>query len=228
MTISYRGKIELPPIRIGDGEIHFSDTVKFLGIYIDHNLNFSHHIKYITNKIAKNIGILYKLRHYLPHTVLITLYQCLIQPYLLYGLESWYGTSQQNINSQFVLQKKAVRAINMLPYTAHTTQYFYANKVLKLEDLHRYHTSIYMYKTLHSGGDNNLLEHLQQHSDLHTYQTRGRNNLVIPKFNRAHSQSHLSYVCAKLWNDLPDHITECNSIYTFKRNLKNYLFSLYN
>ena len=42
------------------------DFVKFLGILIDCNLKWKHHIDFISLKISKTIGILARLRHFVP------------------------------------------------------------------------------------------------------------------------------------------------------------------
>ena len=61
-------------------------------------------------KVAKSIGLLYKLNCFLPETILKTLYTSIIHPYLSYGIEAWHGTYQNNTSKIFVLQKKAIRA----------------------------------------------------------------------------------------------------------------------
>ena len=40
-------------------------------------------------KISKAIGMLSKLRHFLPSSVLVNIYNALITSYLTYGLISW-------------------------------------------------------------------------------------------------------------------------------------------
>ena len=67
-------------------------------------------------KVAKSIGLLYKLNRFLPETILKTLYTSHIHLYLSYDIESWHGTYQNNTYTIFVLQKKAIRAINNLAY----------------------------------------------------------------------------------------------------------------
>ena len=39
--------------------------MKFLGFLLDDNLSWKEHMKYLENKIAKNIGIMYRLKPYL-------------------------------------------------------------------------------------------------------------------------------------------------------------------
>ena len=47
-------------------------------------------------KVAKSIGLLYKLNRFLPETILKTLYTSLIHPYLSYGNEAWHEIYQNN------------------------------------------------------------------------------------------------------------------------------------
>ena len=65
------------------------DFVKFLGILIDCNLKWKHHIDFISLKISKTIGILARLRHFVPTETLIMIYRSLIMPYLSYGICVW-------------------------------------------------------------------------------------------------------------------------------------------
>ena len=44
---------------LNNNQIQRSESIEFLGIFLDENLTWKDHIKYIENKIAKNIGILF-------------------------------------------------------------------------------------------------------------------------------------------------------------------------
>ena len=39
--------------------------IKFLGVLLDERLSWKEHIKYNESKIAKNVGLLYEVKHYL-------------------------------------------------------------------------------------------------------------------------------------------------------------------
>ena len=101
-------------------------------------------------KIAKSIGVLYKLNSFLPETILKGLYTSHIHPYLSYGIQPWHGTYQNNTSKIFVLQKKAIRAINNLAYNEDTNVYFKCNKILKLSDQYKLQVSNYIFQLLHS------------------------------------------------------------------------------
>ena len=67
-------------------DIQQKDYIKYLGVFIDKNLRWDKQITHVNNKIAKNAGILLKLRYYTSICTLKHLYYTLIYPYLNYGL----------------------------------------------------------------------------------------------------------------------------------------------
>ena len=83
---------------------------KFLGVFIDENLNWNQHIRHIiTNCISRNVGILYKTKNYLPKTTLFMLYNSLILPYITYCNLVWATGAKTKIDPIHLLQKKAIR-----------------------------------------------------------------------------------------------------------------------
>ena len=56
--------------------------IRYLGILIDSNLSWKFHIDYVCQKVSKTIGIIAKLRHFVPRHVLLTVYRSLILPYI--------------------------------------------------------------------------------------------------------------------------------------------------
>ena len=68
----------IPRIRILDSvtntyaNLEMKDYVKYLGLMIDSNLSWKYHIESICHKITKSIGIIAKIRYYVPRRVLLT------------------------------------------------------------------------------------------------------------------------------------------------------------
>jgi hypothetical protein len=67
-------------LRIDNQSISKVEYTKFLGIFIDQNLNWSFHIEHICNKIIKNLSTIYRTKHKLTKTALRHLYNSLIDP----------------------------------------------------------------------------------------------------------------------------------------------------
>ena len=68
----------IPDIRINNQAIERVSEFNFLGLTIDEHLSWNAHIKKISNKVAKSIGILNRLKRYMPPNILRTLYSALI------------------------------------------------------------------------------------------------------------------------------------------------------
>ena len=62
MTPSARESSDEITIQINGQKIERVTETKFLGVILDHKLTFKSHIDYISNKIAKCIGIISKAR----------------------------------------------------------------------------------------------------------------------------------------------------------------------
>ena len=63
--------------------------VKYLGVLLDSNLSWKFQINNVALKISRTVGVVARLRHFVPCTTLLNIYQSLILPYLTYGLVAW-------------------------------------------------------------------------------------------------------------------------------------------
>ena len=226
IIFSYRQSLQLDPIYIGGSQIEGICSTKFLGLNVDNNLNFHSHVDYISNKISKSVGILYKL-NFLPSSILIKLYQSLVQPYITYGLIAYFGCSKSYLNKLIIIQKRCIRAINKLNYREHTNEYFLSNKILKLEDQHVFQIAIYMFKTLKFNFDPNLFICLNYQNQLHNHETRYSYQLTLPRLRASTSENNIAYCGVKLWNSLPESIKNLFTVKMFKNSLKVHILSSY-
>ena len=82
-------------------------STKFLGITIDEHLDWNFHIGNLSNKIARNVGMLNKLKHFLPVYIMKTLYSSLIESHVQYCTLLWANSQVTNIRKLQLLQIKA-------------------------------------------------------------------------------------------------------------------------
>ena len=61
------------------------ESVRYLSVIIDHNLSWKQHIDLVAIKISRTVGLICKLRHFLPRHTLLTIYRFLVTPYLTYN-----------------------------------------------------------------------------------------------------------------------------------------------
>ena len=57
-----------------------ASSTNFLGVTIDNQLTWRDHIQGVRKKVSKAIGVLSKVRHFVPNKTLKTLYNALILP----------------------------------------------------------------------------------------------------------------------------------------------------
>ena len=94
-----------PDFFIDGQKIENSDTVKYLGVYVDSHLTWLSHIHFISNKISQTIGVLSKIKHCLNEKTLKTLYYSLIHSRLIYCQEIWGSASKSALEPLVRIQK---------------------------------------------------------------------------------------------------------------------------
>ena len=111
-----------------------SPYIKYLRIFIDAYLIFSHNTTVVLKKLNRTRGMLSKVRHYVNETIIINLYHSLFSSRLLYGAQVWGQSRNCHTEKLFTAQKKALRTISFADIQAHSTPLFLKFKILKLED----------------------------------------------------------------------------------------------
>ena len=76
--------LHLPTLKINIHDIERITNIKILGVSLDDNF-WKKHIKYFENKIAENIGIMYRAKSVLDKELLSALYYSYIDSYLNYA-----------------------------------------------------------------------------------------------------------------------------------------------
>lgn len=75
------------PILFKNKPIEQISSHKYVGLVLEPFLTFDEHIKAITSKVSKAIGVLEKLNNRSPWSSLTTIYKSFVKPHLDYGDE---------------------------------------------------------------------------------------------------------------------------------------------
>ena len=171
-------KVTFPHILLNDTAIENVSSFDFLGFIIHEKMNWEHHVNKIAKKINRYIGLMNKLKNILPVATLKTLYGSLILPHLNYGNLAWGLSAGRLIQ----LQKRAVRVMSGRKYNAHTEHIFKSYNTLKIEDIYKLDALKFYYKYSHKELPSYFQEFcLERGSDVHTYNTRYRNQMIRTK-----------------------------------------------
>ena len=80
--------------------LEHKNYVKYLGMLTDSGLTYcKYYISHIASKIRKSIGIIAKLRHFVPRSTLLNIYRNLILPYISYGIIVWGQAAKVHLNT---------------------------------------------------------------------------------------------------------------------------------
>ena len=121
--------------RISGQKIRPTSQVKYLGVTLQNDLHLATHLENLRKKLSHTIGLLSKIRHYVPKHFLQTLYYSLFNSHLIYACEIW-GQNQTNhlFKKLLLLHKKAIRITNFQSQTSFSNNLFKENRILKISD----------------------------------------------------------------------------------------------
>ena len=194
---------------------------------IDEHLDWKVHIDNLSNKIARNVGVLNKLKHFLPAYIMKTLYSTLIESHLQYCTLLWANSHVTNIRKLQLLQKKAIRIITSSHYIAHTEPLFSMTKLLKLDDLYKYQLGIFMHTVTHCQLPQNMSSMFVRTDNIHSHQLRNHNAYYIQQIRTNTRKSTINFSGPKFWNTIPTNLRQLASIHQFKKKFKALLLTKY-
>ena len=148
-------------------DLECKDHVKYLGVIIDQHLSCKHHINYIDLKIRRSIGIISRLRHFVPLKTLLSIYNSLICPYISHGLIAWGQACKSHLEKIRILQKRAVRLINFL--TFRKIPYFAQSNILPITMLYFKLSSILMLDITTNSAPQNICNLFTSTQDIHQH-----------------------------------------------------------
>lgn len=149
---------------------------KFLGILLDDNLNWKHHVGFVKNKMSRAIFMLNQVKQILPHETLRALYFTLVHPYITYGILAWGNCGPSILKPLCQLQKRAIRIIHNAHYNSHTDPLFKSSGILKVPDQYTRDVLIFMHEYKHDRLPPSFNNIFKLHSEIGmNYQTRQSN-----------------------------------------------------
>ena len=117
MFFSPKKDKNVPVIMYQDKSIEWVNSIKYLGIILDNNMNFVLQSRDVLGKLSKLNGIFYALVNYMPQKTLITLFYSLVYPTIINNLIIWGGISQSHTVNIKVAMNKILRGWDIMRIT---------------------------------------------------------------------------------------------------------------
>ena len=118
--------------RVSGEKINPTSSVKCLGVHLTITLTWNTYLLELIPNLNRAVGLLSKIRHYTPKSVLRTIYYS--NSHLMHACQTWGQSKTELFNKIQKLQDKALRIINFPPNTAPVSEIYKTSKILKLSD----------------------------------------------------------------------------------------------
>ncbi len=212
-------------IKIGNISIQKVHFAKYLGMLIDENLKWGHHIDNMVKKISCKIGILRKVRKFVPNGTLKLIYNATVQPHFDYCDVVYDSASQTNKDRLQRLQSRAARILTgSAPMTSRNSMFKQLNW-LSLQNRRIFNKCVLVFKCLHNLAPRYLIQNYSLNSEMHSYNTRSAKKLHTDIASTQYYANSFLLSSQRCWNDLPANIRDCDSITGFKSKLLAYMHS---
>ena len=87
------------------------EKFKYLGVLFDPQLSWDDHVNYLSSNISKRIGVICRVKYYLPSKTVNILTQALVFPHFDYCSSIWSNISLHLVNELQILQNRLARIL---------------------------------------------------------------------------------------------------------------------
>ena len=152
-------------------------------------------------KINQRLGLLKRIKHLLPFRARLLFYKSLVMPLFEYADIVWGDKHNVTLMSSLqVLQSKGAKIILNRPLYSSSSEALASLKWLTLEKRRFYRRCVYVYKCVNGivNHDMNLL----RQEELHSHNTRNKQQLRLPRVKRNWGKQRTQYHAMKDYNSL--------------------------
>ena len=215
IPVTRRKTVLQPEYHLHGHTLEVVRSVKYLGVTLCSDLNWSEHITTVCSKANKTLGFVRRNLKISSRRIKETAYKTYVRPIMEYAATIWDPHTQQAINMLEAVQRRAARFV-MRRYhnTSSVSDMITELQWPSLEDRRRIARMSMMYKIHH-----NLVCVRNIKGQLHPLPPRQRRGhdqqFVLPQCRTQYHQNSFLPRTIKQWNQLPQEVIEANTIDTF-------------
>ena len=203
----------------------FHKEHKFLGVYIDDKLTFKPHIEKTANKISRAVGMMRKLKQFVPRKVLIQIHYALVHSVASYAITTYSSASQSTLSRISKLMNKSLKIATGRDRI--TLDVCKQDKLFDFQTTLKYFSCIKMFQILKTTSHKYFEDKFERLQTVHNHNTRRRASecLTVPRVRLTRCMRSFLVNGTKLWNELPVFTRNCLNLKTFKEELRKNLFT---
>ena len=174
------------------------------------------------------LGQINRVKHVFDRNTLIIINNTLVFTKMFYCSSVWSSTSAKNLHKLQIVQNFAARIVTGIRKYDHITPGLKELRWLPVKAQLYFRDAVLAFKCINDQAPNYLSSQFIKRSDVSKRETRSSQLLNIPLFKTTAGQRSFYYRIVTLWNNLDASLKLCESVQTFKHNLRKQLFNHFN
>ena len=203
-TADKRKNIDIPnTLELNNIMINRTDQAKYLGLIIDEELSWKHHIDMLCNRIKRFFPSFYILRNYVNTDHAKSIYYATLHSRIKYGI-ALYGAADKNIIEPLqILQNKLLRVLTKKDRMYSTNKLHNDLELLKINDIYESEILSFVYNCVNKNVPKVMGNYFTMLSDTHNVNTRNKNHILYdPCLKSKIGRLSVKQKGVQLWNKL--------------------------
>ena len=221
--------IGLDSIQVGEATIELSGKVRNLGLILDNELSMTEHITHVVKSCYFHLRRLGKIRKFLTKEAANAIAIALVSSRLDYCNSTLWGIPSCDIARLQKIQNAAARIVTCTRKRDHITPILKELHWLPVEQRITYKVLCLTYLCMHGEGPDYLIETIPKYVPSRNLRSGNQQRLRLPSVDNTNKSKYggrsFENAAPKLWNSLPDKLKQAESIQSFRKKLKTYLFT---
>ena len=169
----------LPPLHIDNVPVKREFATKFLGVYLDKNISWKHHIRIVSTKVCMSIGILYRTACIRSKSLRKQLYFSFISCYLNYTNIARASTEKCKLQALYHHWKHAARIINFKDKFTSAKALLEQINAMAVYEMNMFQTPCFMY-LCKNGNTPSIFKHIYKLKPINKYTKKSKNIFFKP------------------------------------------------
>ena len=225
-TQTQLSKLPLHSIKVGDDDIAVVDCVNNLGVLLDKHLSMSTHVASKSSKAFYQLYGIWQSRRFLSQKATECLVNSLVFSHLDYCNSLLFGISKYLVAKMQAVQNFAARTVLQKSKYTRATPLLFELHWLPVAYRIKFKILLIAYKALNHDSSPAYIKQLLTIKPSRNLRSDMVPTLIVPRIkHKTLGERSFARAATTLWNNLPNHMRQCETTEKFKCQLKTFLFS---
>ena len=225
-TSKFRQSHKLESVTLDEGVVNtIADSARNLGVKLDKHLTLNYYINDTCRAASLALHKIGTIRQFLNRKSTERLVHAHVMSRIDFCNSILYGLPDMQINKLQRIQNSAARLVTHAQKYDHITPILHELHWLPIKVRIQYKILSLTFLSLQGLGPTYLQDLIQRYHPARNLRSKSKSLLVCPPtVTKFYGARTFAVASAELWNSLPDKIKDAETIHSFRRMLKTYLF----